>query len=104
MKVIAMTALIVAAGPLWAYDAGRAELLKDDLAIAAVCLERFGDRDLFELTFAKLAQVEAENPSPTATTELQGFRDGVQDGAKEAGPDRIGDAALTLACKAVRDR
>jgi len=102
MRMILAAALAVAGTPLWAYDADRADDLRGDLAIAAVCLERFGDRELFEVTYAELAAVEAGNPSATASTELAGFRDGVQEGAKEAGRDRISDDALSYACDALR--
>lgn len=104
MRIVLTAAAIAFASPAMAYDVARSEALKDDMAIAAVCLERFGDRDLFETIYAEFASVEAENPSPTVATEMAGFRDGVQIGAKLAGRDLISDDALTFACNELRSR
>ena len=85
-----------------AYDQARVEALEGALSIAALCLEKYGDRETFEIVFDRLSTANAGNPDPTSRVEIQGYRDGVLDASKKVNLTTIKDSELRPVCQKLR--
>lgn len=101
-KSLAALVITATAPAAWSYDQARVEALRGGLTLAALCLEKYGDRETFEIVFDRLSVANSGNPDPTSRAELQGVRDGVISGAKSADLAKIDDRQLKPVCQKIR--
>lgn len=72
------------------------------MTLAALCLEKYGDRETFEIVFDRLVVANMGSPVPLSRVALQGIRDGAQAGAREADLSKINDSELRPICQKIR--
>lgn len=102
-RIFAFLLVVGTVTPASAYDPAKVEALRGAMALAALCLEKYGDRGTFEIVFDRLTVANTGNPDPLSRVELQGARDGAVSGAREADLSKVKDAELRPICQTIRN-